>query len=77
VDGVCDDPAAGDAGGSELGVQVSDLVAQVPVFVVEFTDARVGEGEPLPQRRVRAPLSLLDDRWACWALVSDLADLVA
>jgi hypothetical protein len=49
----------------------------VPVFVIEFTDADVGEGEPLPQGRVRASLGFLDDRRACGASVGELADLAA
>jgi hypothetical protein len=49
----------------------------VPVFVIEFTDADVGEGEPLPQGRVRASLGFLDDRRACGASVGELPDLAA
>jgi len=32
-----------------LAVQLGYLGLQATVFVVEFTDAGVGEGEPLPQ----------------------------
>ena len=76
VDGVCDGwPVS--AGGAELAVQLGYLVAQATVVVVEFSDAGVGEFEPLPQGRVGAALGLVDHRRACRALVGELADLVA
>ena len=60
-----------------MAVQLGYLVAQATVFVVKFSDAGVGEGEPLPQGRVGAALGLVDHRRACRALVGELADLVA
>ena len=60
-----------------MAVQLGYLVLQATVFVVEFTDAGVGEGEPLPQGCVGAALGLVDYRRACRALVNELADLVA
>ena len=53
------------AGGAELAVQLGYLVAQAPVVVVEFSDAGVGEFEPLPQGRVGAALGLVDYPRAC------------
>ena len=50
------DVGAGDAVGAELSVQECDLVPQLMVFVVEFADAFVGEGEALPQGGVGAAL---------------------
>jgi hypothetical protein len=47
VDGVFDG-AVCEAGGAELPVQVGDLIAELTVLVVEFADAFVGEGKPLP-----------------------------
>ena len=44
------DVGAGDAGGAELSVQECYLVSQLTVFVVEFANALVREGEALPQR---------------------------
>ena len=55
VDGVRD-VGVGDAVGAELSVQVGDLVSQLTVFVVEFANALVREGEALPQRGVGAAL---------------------
>ena len=49
MDGVRD-VGAGDAGGAELYVQECYLVSQLTVFVVEFANALVREGEALPQR---------------------------
>ena len=50
------DVGAGDAGGAELSVQECYLVSQLTVFVVEFANALVREGEALPQRGVGAAL---------------------
>ena len=50
------DVGAGDAGGAELSVQECYLVSQLTVFVVEFANAFVREGEALPQRGVGAAL---------------------
>lgn len=53
VDSVCDG-SAGEAGGPEFAVQMCDLVAPVPVVVVDFADADavVGGGESLPSKPV-------------------------
>ena len=55
MDGVRD-VGAGDAVGAELSVQECDLVLQLTVFVVEFADAFVCEGEALAPRGVGAAL---------------------
>jgi hypothetical protein len=53
------DVGSADAGGTELSVQVGDLVTELTIVVVEFTDAFVGEGEALPKRGLGLPAALL------------------
>jgi hypothetical protein len=48
VHGVCD-AGRGHAGGAELAVKMSDLIAELTGLVIEFADALVCEGESLPQ----------------------------